>query len=235
SLPAARDLAGALAGPGLEVIAEVKRRSPSAGKLADRLDPATQAISYARGGAAAVSVLTEPRYFQGSAADLRAVREAVPLPVLRKDFTVDPVQVWEGRAMGADALLLIVAALTDGELAGLLAAAAEAGLAALVEVHTPDEARRAVAAGASLVGVNNRDLATFEVDLATAERIAPLLSGVAVRVAESGINTRSDAARMAAAGYHAVLVGEALIRAPDPGALVKELREAGPMTRMVDH
>ncbi len=225
--PAARDLPGALAAPGLQVIAEVKRRSPSAGSLAPSLDPAAQATAYQAGGAAAVSVLTEPDHFGGSLDDLRAVREAVDLPILRKDFTLHPAQVVEARAAGADAVLLIAAVLDDRELAALLAAAADAGLAALVEVHTAGEARRAAAAGAGLVGVNNRDLATFTVDLATAEAIAPELPPGAVRVAESGIVDGAAAARMARAGYHAVLVGEALVRAADPAALVAELRSAG--------
>ncbi len=225
--PAARDLPAALEAPGLQVIAEVKRRSPSAGSLAPALDPAAQAAAYQSGGAAAISVLTEPDHFGGSLDDLRAVREAVGLPILRKDFTLHPAQVWEARAAGADAVLLIAAVLGDDDLAALLGTAAAAGLAALVEVHTAAEARRAAAAGATLVGVNNRDLATFTVDLATAEAIAPDLPSDAVRVAESGIADSAGAARMAQAGYHAVLVGEALVRAGDPAALVAELRSAG--------
>lgn len=210
--------------PGLSVIAEVKRRSPSKGDLALGLDPATQAELYSAGGAAAVSVLTEPAFFGGSNDDLVAVREACPLPVLRKDFTVSAAQVWEARAIGADAVLLIVAALTDDELLRFLGEAADAGLAALVEVHTGAEAERALAAGATLIGVNNRDLATFTVDLGTAERVAPLLDGV-VRVAESGIGDPQDAARMARAGYDAVLVGESLVRSEDPAGLIGRLRE----------
>ncbi len=210
--------------PGLSVIAEVKRRSPSKGDLALGLDPATQAELYSAGGAAAVSVLTEPGFFGGSNDDLVAVREACPLPVLRKDFTVSAAQVWEARAIGADAVLLIVAALTDDELLRFLGEAADAGLAALVEVHTGAEAERALAAGATLIGVNNRDLATFTVDLGTAERVAPLLDGV-VRVAESGIGDPQDAARMARAGYDAVLVGESLVRSEDPAGLIGRLRE----------
>jgi indole-3-glycerol phosphate synthase len=215
---------GALAGPGLSVIAEIKRRSPSRGDLAPDLDPVAQARAYATGGAAAISVLTEPEYFSGSGHDLEAIAAAVKRPVLRKDFIVDPVQVWEGAAWGASAILLIVAALGDTELARLIQVADEAGLSALVEVHTDDEARRATAVGAAVVGVNNRDLADFSVDLGTAERIAKLLDGAAVTVAESGIFDRADAARMSAAGFDAVLVGEALVRAPDPVSLVAELR-----------
>ncbi len=223
----AADFAGALTDPGLAVIAEIKRRSPSAGTLAPDLDPAGQARRYETGGAAAISVLTEPDHFAGSLGDLQAVKAAVELPVLRKDFTLHPAQVWEARAAGADAVLLIVAILDDGDLALLLKTAAAAGLAALVEVHTAAEAERAVAAGASIVGVNNRDLTTFAVDLATAEQVAPLLDGVPVRVAESGVSDPAGAARMAAAGYHAVLVGEALVRAGDPAGMVAALREAG--------
>ena len=223
----ARSLAAALGSPGLAVIAEVKRRSPSRGSLADDLDPGEQAAAYARGGAAAISVLTEPEFFAGSLADLAAVRAAVTIPVLRKDFIVDAAQIWESRAAGADAVLLIVAALTDAELNAFLAVAADAGLEALVEVHDAAEAQRAVAAGARIVGVNNRDLATFTVDLATAETLAELISGVPVRVAESGIFGPADARRMAEAGYQAVLVGEALVRASDPAALVGALRGVG--------
>ena len=222
--PAARDFAAALAAPGLGVIAEVKRRSPSAGDIAPGLDPVAQARRYEAGGAAAVSVLTEPDHFGGSLDDLRAVRSAVGLPVLRKDFTLHPAHVWEARAAGADAVLLIGAILDDADLETLIAEAATVGLAALVEVHTVAEAKRAVAAGAAVVGVNNRDLATFTVDLATAEELAAELDDVPVRVAESGISDAAGARRMADAGYHAVLVGEALVRAADPGALLADLR-----------
>lgn len=222
----ARDLAAALSGPGLAVIAEVKRRSPSRGPIDPDLDPAALAAAYERGGAAAVSVLTEPDHFGGSLADLAAVRDAVAVPVLRKDFVLHPAQVWQARAAGADAVLLITAVLDDALLAVLLEAAGEAGLTALVEVHTPDEARRAAGAGAEVIGVNNRDLGTFEVDPATAERIRPLL-GDAVAVAESGVSGPALAARMAAAGYDAILVGEAAVRAPDPAAFVAGLAGAG--------
>lgn len=225
-LPPARGFGRALTAGSPAVIAEVKRRSPSRGDLAPRLDAVAQAEGYVRGGAAAISVLTEPHHFSGSNDDLVAVRRAVPVPVLRKDFTVAPVQVWEARAIGADAVLLIVAALDGDALGALLGEASAAGLDALVEVHTEAEVERALAAGATLVGVNNRDLATFEVDLATAERLAPLLGSVPVRVAESGIAGPEEAARMAAAGYHAVLVGESLVRSDDPAGLVARLRGA---------
>jgi indole-3-glycerol phosphate synthase len=226
--PPARDFAAALAAPGLQVIAEVKRRSPSAGILAADLDPVAQAGRYAAGGAAAISVLTERDHFDGSLDDLIAVRAAVDLPVLRKDFLVHPAQVWEARASGADAVLLIAAVLDDALLGSLLAVTAGAGMAALVEVHDPAEAARAVAAGARIVGVNNRDLRTFVTDLAVAERLAPLLDAVPVTVAESGVTGPDDAARMAAAGYDAVLVGEALVRASDPAQALAALRGAAP-------
>jgi indole-3-glycerol phosphate synthase len=218
-----RDLTAALAAPGLGVIAEIKRRSPSAGAIAPDLDPAEQARRYAAGGAVALSVLTEPRFFAGSLEDLGAARSAVSIPVLRKDFVIDPVQVWEARAAGADAVLLIVAALGDALLGELHAIAAELGLNALVEVHDEAEAQRALAIGARCVGVNNRDLATFRTDLAVAERLAPLVAPAAVRVAESGVSSPEGAARMAAAGYDAVLVGEAAVRSGDPTRFVREL------------
>jgi len=221
--PPARGFASALAAPGLQVIAEIKRRSPSAGLLAAELDPPAQAAAYAAGGAAAISVLTEPDFFDGSLDDLRAVRAAVDLPLLRKDFTVHPVQIWEARVAGADAVLLIVAALDDSTLRELLAVAEAAGVDALVEAHTLGEARRAEAAGARVLGVNNRDLTTFTTDLATAETIGDQVSAD-VLVAESGVSSEEGAARMAAAGYDAILVGEALVRSDDPAALVTRLR-----------
>jgi len=225
--PPARDFAGALRVPGLSVIAEVKRRSPSAGVLASGLDPASRAVAYRDGGAAALSVLTEPDHFAGAPEDLVVARLAVDLPVLRKDFVLHPAQVWQSRALGADAVLLIAAILDDVLLRDLLGEADAAGLAALVEVHDAAEAERAAAAGAGIVGVNNRDLRTFRVDLATAERLRPLLPDGAVTVAESGVSDPEAAARMADAGYDAVLVGEALVRAGDPARLVGALRDAG--------
>ena len=222
----ARDFVGALAGPGLSVIAEFKRASPSKGVINAGMDPAGRAAAFEAGGASAMSVLTEPDHFMGSPADLGAARAATSLPALRKDFTLHPAHVWEARAMGADAVLLIVAILDDPRLSGLLRTAEEAGLAALVEVHSREEAIRARAAGARVVGVNNRDLRTFRVDLATAERIAPLLEGVEVRVAESGVTGPADAARLRAAGYDAVLVGEYLSRASDPASAIAGLRGA---------
>jgi indole-3-glycerol phosphate synthase len=211
-------------GKALGVIAEIKRRSPSRGDLAPALDVASQARLYTQGGAAALSVLTEPVFFNGHVDDLVAAREATTLPILRKDFVVESLQVWEARALGASAVLLIVAALSPTELQVLLNDTDNAGLSALVEVHDPEEARIAIDSGGRIIAVNNRDLTTFEVDLTVAEKLAPLLSEAAVTVAESGIWTRADAARMAAAGYDAILVGEALVTAPDPVALLRELR-----------
>lgn len=215
----------ALSRPGLAVVAEVKRRSPSRGDLAPDLDPVARATAYAKGGASAISVLTEPDFFAGSPADLTAVAAVTGIPVVRKDFILDPVQIWEARAIGASAVLLIVAALDDDALRRLLDVANEAGLDALVEVHDEEEAKRALNTRAQVVGVNNRDLTDFTVDLATAERIAPLVAEAAVTVAESGIFTGVDAKRMAEAGYDAVLVGEALVKSDDPAALVHELRQ----------
>lgn len=220
---APRGFATALQGPGLQVIAEIKRRSPSAGPLAPDLDAARQARRYAEGGAAALSVLTEPYFFDGSIADMQEARGVSGLPVLRKDFIVDPVQIWESRAVGADAILLIVAALDDESLRILLSEAAAADLDALVEVHDESEAERAMAAGATIVGVNNRDLATFDVDVTTAERLAAKVRPAPVTIAESGVSDAAGATRMAKAGYDAVLVGEALVRSKDPAALIGSL------------
>ena len=208
---------------GPRVIAEVKRRSPSKGDIRIDLDPAALATAYAAGGAAAVSVLTEPRHFAGSPDDLLAVRSAVDLPVLRKDFVTTPYQVWEARAWGADAVLLIVAALDPPALRDLLDETAEAGLDALVEVHTVAEAEVAAAAGASLVGVNARDLATLEVDPGRFAEVRQALPAGTVLVAESGIRDRAGVEAAADAGADAVLVGETLVRAHDPAAAVRDL------------
>jgi indole-3-glycerol phosphate synthase len=212
-------------GPVREValIAEVKRRSPSKGELRPDLDPAGLARAYQRGGASAVSVLTEPLHFAGSPEDLRAVRAAVGLPVLRKDFVTIPYQVWEARAWGADAVLLIVAALDGGQLADLLDEAAAAGLDALVEVHTREEAAVAAKAGAALVGVNARDLATLTVDLGRFAAVRDALPAAATLVAESGIRTRADVEAAASAGADAVLVGETLVLAADPAVTTATL------------
>ena len=223
-LPPPRDFTGALAGPGLSVIAEFKRASPSKGVINAGMDPSERAVSFESGGASAMSVLTEPDHFMGSSEDLRAARSATSLPALRKDFTLDTAHVWEARAMGADAVLLIVAILEDALLARLLDAAEEVGLAALVEVHSRREAERALDVGATVIGVNNRDLRTFDVDLATSEQIAPLLEGVDIRITESGVKGPADAARLRAAGYDALLVGEYLSRSADPAQAISGLR-----------
>jgi indole-3-glycerol phosphate synthase len=220
--PPAVDLEEALRRPGMGLIAEVKRASPSAGEIAEA-DPGRQAARYQEGGARAISVLTEARHFGGSLADLRLVRAHSALPVLRKDFIVHPAQVLEARANGADAVLLIVAALTDTELAGLLATAADLGMGALVESHTEHEVDRAVATGAPVIGVNSRDMETLDVD---AERGLGLLGRVPedrVKVFESGVTSRDDVARAEDAGANAVLVGEALMRAPEPAARIRDL------------
>lgn len=226
SAPPPRDFAGALRAPDrrLAVIAELKRRSPSKGDLAPDLDPERTARAYEEGGAAALSVLTDEAFFGGSVDDLRAARDATAIPVLRKDFTLDPVQVYEARAIGADAVLLIVAALPeDALLAELHALAHELALAVLVEAHDARELERALAAGATIVGVNCRDLGTFAEDLTTAERLAATIPSGVIAVAESAIREPADAARMAAAGYDAVLVGEMLVREEDPAAAVGSL------------
>ncbi len=230
SAPAPRRFSAALAAAeGLAVIAECKRASPSRGPIAPApWRPVEVAQHYQAGGAACLSVLTDTRYFWGQREDLVEVRAATDLPCLRKDFIVDPWQVFESRALGADAVLLIAAALEGGALGELLAACSEAGVEALLEVHDAEEAERAIAAGATLVGVNNRDLSTFEVDLDTTVRLAPRLRAAGcLVVGESGVSEPGEAARLAGAGVRAVLVGEALVRAEDAGALIAALKEAG--------
>jgi indole-3-glycerol phosphate synthase len=207
----------------IAVIAEVKRASPSKGKLVDRLDPAEVARDYQRGGASALSVLTDAEFFDGSPDDLRVARAATDIPVLRKDFTVDAADVCDARLMGADAVLLIAAALSPEELSSLTALAVDVGLDALVEVHDEEEAEWALDAGARIVGVNQRDLSTFEVDTDRAVRVAKVLPDDVVRVAESGITGVDDVRRLADAGFDAVLVGEVLVTAPDPAAAVRAL------------
>ncbi|MBF4160659.1 indole-3-glycerol phosphate synthase TrpC [Nocardioides acrostichi] len=209
--------------PGSSVIAEVKRRSPSKGDLADIPDPTALAAQYAAGGAAAISVLTEQRRFGGSLADLRAVRAAVDAPLLRKDFMVTEYQIVEARAAGADLVLLIVAALDDDTLRRLHDLAGELGLTALVEVHDEAEAERAVALGAELIGVNARNLKTLAVDDDTFGRLAPLIPDECVKVAESGITGVVDVKRFVGEGARAVLVGEALVKDGDPRAAVASM------------
>jgi indole-3-glycerol phosphate synthase len=222
-MPAPRSFSAALGGPGLSVIAEIKRRSPSRGDLHRDLDPTTMARAYAEGGASCLSVLTDAPHFGGSPEDLMAARSVVRLPVLRKDFTVASIDVVDARLMGADAVLLIVAALEDSELRELHSLATELGLTALVEVHDRAEAVRANAAGARVLGVNQRDLTTFEVRHELAASMGPDLPGDTILVAESGIRGPDDAQRAAEAGFHAVLVGESLITAVDPAGAVRSL------------
>jgi indole-3-glycerol phosphate synthase len=224
-LPPPLDFAAALSAAGgpVRVIAELKRASPSQGAISEALDAEEQARHYAAAGAAAISVLTDGPGFGGSLDDLAEVRGAVELPLLRKDFIVEPYQLLEARANGADAALLIVAALDDDELRRLHDACLELGLAALVEVHSAAELDRALAAGARLVGVNNRDLSTFAVDLAVSEELLPRLPPEVKGVAESGVRGPAEVRRLRACGAANFLVGEALVRAPDPRALLREL------------
>jgi indole-3-glycerol phosphate synthase len=227
--PPTRDFGAALRRPDghVAVIAEIKRRSPSKGDLALDLDATETAKRYQHGGAAALSVLTDGPYFGGAVADLQSARETVDLPVLRKDFTIDEVQVYESRAIGADAILLIAAAIPDDALLADLHALADGlGLGVLVEAHDDREVERALTAGARVLGVNSRDLSTFAEDLGVAERLAAQVPADVVAVAESAVRTAADAARMAAAGFDAVLVGEALVRADDPVALLSSLGDA---------
>jgi indole-3-glycerol phosphate synthase len=211
----------------VNVIAEFKRRSPSRGTLRDDLPPASAAQAYESAGAAALSVLTEPEFFGGTLDDLRQARAATTLPVLRKDFVVDPYQVWEAWIAGADAVLLIVAALSGPEMRALFDTAREAGIDALVEVHDEDELVRALEAGAVLVGVNNRDLRTLEVSLETSLALASRIPDDVVAVAESGIRTGEDVRRLRSAGFDAFLVGEHLMTAPDPGEALRGLLRDG--------
>jgi indole-3-glycerol phosphate synthase len=222
--PPARDFAAALrhADGTLAVIGELKRRSPSKGDLAPDLDPAPTAKAYEAGGASALSVLTDQQFFGGTVADLDAARDATSLPVLRKDFTIDEIQIYEARAIGADAVLLICAAIPDDALlADLHALARELGLAALVEAHDAAEIDRALAAGAQIVGVNSRDLGSFREDLSVGASLRSRIPSSLTAVAESAIRSADDARRMADTGFDAVLVGEALVRADDPTALVR--------------
>jgi indole-3-glycerol phosphate synthase len=222
----ARDFAAALRSQPIGIVAEIKRRSPSRGVLAELVDPPELARVYQAAGADAISVLTERHHFNGSLDDLRAVRAAVDLPLLRKDFLFAPYHLYQARAAGADAALLIVAMLEDAALRDLIALAAEVGLAALIEVHTEGEIERALAAGVTLLGINNRDLHTFAVDLAVTERLRPLVPADLAVVGESGVHGAGEVARLRAAGVQAILVGEALMRAGQDGVPAKlaELR-----------
>ena len=227
AMPAPLDVLAALREPGIGVIAEVKRASPSAGSLATIADPAKLAQAYENGGARIISVLTEERRFHGSLDDLDAVRAAVSIPVLRKDFVVQPYQIHEARAHGADMLLLIVAALEQSALVSMLDRTESLGMTALVEVHTEQEADRALKAGAKVIGVNARDLATLEVDRDCFARIAPGLPSNVIRIAESGVRGTGDLLAYAGAGADAVLVGEGLVKSGDPRAAVADLVTAG--------
>jgi indole-3-glycerol phosphate synthase len=223
AMPAARDFAGALVRENVALIAEIKRASPSRGELNAQVDPVRLAQTYVASGAAAISVLTDRQYFAAMPGDWAAVRRAVRVPVLRKDFIVDEYQVYESRALQADAILLIVCALSDAQLGDYLVLARSLGMSALVEVHTERELERALAAGAHVIGINNRNLADFTVNLATTERLAPRIAKDKIVVAESGMLTRADVERMARAGVRAVLVGEALMRAADVSAKARDL------------
>lgn len=229
--PPSRDFTGAIqrrsqsAQPTLALIAEVKKASPSKGLLLADFDPARLATTYAANGAAAISVLTDAPFFQGSLDDLRAVRAAVDVPVLRKDFVIDACQVYEARAAGADAVLLIAAALDDRQMADLHALITEMGMAALVEIHDESELERTLSLGAALLGINNRDLRSFNVDLNTTARLAALVPDDVTLVAESGIGSPADVRRMGELGAHAVLVGEALVTADDIGATVRQFSD----------
>jgi indole-3-glycerol phosphate synthase len=218
-----KEFVGALLRPHLAVIAEMKQRTPSMGVLTEDYRPADLAKSYAEGGAAAISVLTHMAGFGGRAEHIQAARLATDLPILRKDFITDPYEIGEARAAGADAVLLIVAAVEPAELRRLLAVVRSRGLSALVEVHDENEVVVALEAGAQVVGVNHRDLRTFEVDLGLTERLRKLVPNEVALVAESGIHTVDDARRMRESGADAILVGEMLMRSPDPSASLREL------------
>ncbi len=223
----AKDVLGRLRARGVDVIAEVKRASPSKGPLAPIDDPAALARAYEAGGASIISVLTEERRFGGSLGDLDAVRAAVDVPVLRKDFVVSSYQLWEARAHGADLVLLMVVALEQNALVSLVERVHSLGMTALVEVHDAEEVSRAVDAGARVIGVNSRDLRTLEVDRSTFARVAPLVPSGIVRIAESGVRGPHDVLEFARAGAHAVLVGESLGTGQDPRSAVADLVAAG--------
>jgi len=217
-----RDFQAALAKPPA-LIAEIKKASPSKGVLVEQFDPAAIARAYEQGGAAALSVLTDAKYFQGALADLETARDATRLPVLRKDFTIDGYHVHEAAAHGADAILLIAAVLTERQMRDFRELAERYRMAALVEIHDEDELKTAVAAGARIIGVNNRNLHTFEVDLAVSLRLADQIPSSVVKVAESGIHTGADVQRLRAAGYQAFLVGEHLMKSGDPAQALRAL------------
>ena len=221
-----RDFTAALRQDGIRLIAEIKRASPSKGVFAPGLDPAALAQTYESGGASALSVLTDERFFQGSLSDLTAARSAVDIPALRKDFTTDEYHITEARAAGADAVLLIVAALPQPRLRALLHCAQDLGLAAIVEVHTAAETEQALAVGAAIIGINNRNLHTFETSLKTTAELRALIPSDRIVVSESGIHTPDDVARLHGWNVDAMLIGEALVTAPDTAAKVASLVEA---------
>jgi indole-3-glycerol phosphate synthase len=223
---APRDFAGALARDTVNVIAEIKKASPSAGVLRRDFEPAALARGFEGAGAAALSVLTEEENFQGALAHLRDARAAVELPVLRKDFIVDAWQVWEARAANADSFLLIAAALDDTALATLLALGRELGMEALVEVHTPEELERVLAAGARIVGVNNRNLHTLKVRVETSLELIEMIPQDCIAVSESGLRSAADLLKLRAAGFDAFLIGESLMREADPGGALQRLIDA---------
>jgi len=219
-----RDFAGALQRAGINIVAELKKASPSRGLLRPAYNPAALAPALEHAGAAALSVLTEPEFFRGGLEDLQVARAVTSLPVLRKDFLFDPYQLYEARAAGADAVLLIAAILTSVELRQLLTLGRRLGMAALVEVHTAQELEQALTASAEIVGVNNRDLKTFEVSLETSLRLVEAIPDDCVAVSESGLRSREDLQRLRAAGFDAFLIGEHLMQAPEPGIALRELR-----------
>jgi len=219
-----KDFVGALRGPGLAVIAEMKQRTPSQGIISDDYRPFELARAYEEGGAAAISVLTHMAGFGGRPEHVQEARQATSLPILRKDFITDPFEVGEARAAGADAILLIVGALAPSDLRRLIAVSKSRGLAALVEVHDAEQTRVALDAGAEIIGVNHRDLRTFAIDLGLTARLRPLIPKEVALVAESGVRSSADAQRLREAGADAVLVGESLMRAADPAAVIAELR-----------
>jgi indole-3-glycerol phosphate synthase len=221
-----RGFAKALKGEGLAIIAEVKKASPSKGLIQPDFRPAQTAVAYEENGASAISVLTEEAYFLGSSDDLKAVRQVVELPILRKDFIFDDYQIYEARVIGADAVLLIAAVLDDDALKSFMALAASLDLDALVEVHDEVEMSRAVTCGARLIGINNRNLKTFEVDLKTTEKLIPMVPEDAICVSESGVSSAADIRTLAAWGADAVLVGETLMRSKDTGNTLQTLKQA---------
>jgi len=223
-LPPARNFRDALAGRDCSIIAEIKRRSPSRGRLRENFDPEKIARTYEAGGAAAISILTDRNFFEGDGAYLAVVKKVTRIPLLRKDFIIDPCQVCETKILGGDALLLIASLFDEQGLRDLIDLSHALGLSALVEVHTGEEAARAVAAGAGIIGINNRDLKTFRTDLRTSVELATLIPPGRIVVSESGIEKRADIERLMKAGIHAFLIGEALMKAGDMGEKLRELR-----------